>query len=883
MATKDERTFYDFGPFRIDAAQRVLLKNGEPVRLTPKLFDTLFTLVQSGGRIVGKNDLMEAVWPDVAVEEGNITANVSLLRKILGEDKEARGYIETLPKRGYRFVAEVRETTGENYNLIVRRRRTRAHIVTREEFEDEEADALSSEDAAQLSGDAELRKLLETRPNNLARELTPLIGREREAAEAVELLQREEVRLMTMTGIGGTGKTRLAQEVARRSLPDFADGAFFVELAAVNDPQLVASAIANTLGVKEAGGKNFTAALEDFLREKNMLLVVDNFEQIVSAAPVLSELLAVAPNLKLLVTSRALLHLKAEREFRVPPLALPMSEPPAMLGGFSSSVDPPSIAGGSDKLAENESIKLFTERARATKSNFSLTAENIEVVAEICRKLEGLPLAIELAAARIKILSPPQILERLENRLKLLTGGAKDLPAHQQTMRGTIEWSYDLLDETERVLFERLAVFAGGFTIEAAESVVVRPSSLVKNSANDKEQRTQDKGQLTIDVLNGITSLVENSLLVQTEMANGESRFRLLEVVREYGLERLAGDGEREEMRRSHAEFFLNLATTAQPNLSGAEQAKWFSILESEHDNLRAALAWSLETDAEKALRLARALWQFWFVRGHLSEGGANLREVLRRTTDLLTPVRGEALVGAGFLERMRGNLEKASEFCAEARALGEKISDADIIASALNGLGIVAAAQNDETMSRAFLEEGLRVSRASKNQRFIGLFLNNLGERARQRGDYPEARRLYADSLAIQRELGNTRVVAIALGNLGRVSYLQNDFAAAREFYAESLEINRSLGDLHSIALLLDGFAGLAAKTQPARAAELLGAANALRGKVGSDFDKADADFYERIYQTVAANLEKEDLAKHLRVGGALRLEQAVSLALDV
>jgi tetratricopeptide (TPR) repeat protein len=231
----------------------------------------------------------------------------------------------------------------------------------------------------------------------------------------------------------------------------------------------------------------------------------------------------------------------------------------------------------------------------------------------------------------------------------------------------------------------------------------------------------------------------------------------------------------------------------------------------------------------------------------------------------------------------MRGNLEKASEFCTEARALGEKIGDADIVATALNGLGIVAGAQNDEAAARVFLEEGLRVSQASKNQRFIGLFLNNLGEHARRRGDYAEARRLYEGGLAIQRERGNTRIVAIALGNLGRVSFLQNDFDAAREFYAESLEINRSLGDLHSIALLLDGFAGLAADAQPARAAELLGAANALRQTVGSHFDKADAEFYERIYQKIEANLEKEDLAKHLRVGGALKLPQAVSLALDV
>jgi len=622
-------------------------------------------------------------------------------------------------------------------------------------------------------------------------------------------------------------------------------------------------------------------AMRDFLREKNMLLVVDNFEQIVSAAPILAELLAAAPNLKILVTSRALLHLKPEREFIVPPLALPSD-----CGLISLVENNPQSAIRNpppNDLSENESVKLFTERARAIKSNFSLTEDNAEVAAEICRRLEGLPLAIELAAARIKILSPPQILERLENRLKLLTGGAKDLPARQQTMRGTIEWSYDLLDEEGKILFRQLAVFVGGFTIEAAESVVRCPLSVVKDSVNDEIPMTTDNGRLAIDVLNGITSLVENSLLVQAETVNGESRFRLLEVVREYSLERLAEKGELEEMRCSHAKFFLNLATTAQPKLNGAEQTKWLSILETEHDNLRAALAWNFENDAETALRLARALCEFWYVRGYLTEGSAALHEILRRTTDLLSPLRGEALVGAGILEQRRGDVVKVRELFTEARAVGAKVGDADIIATALNGLGIGSAAEGDETAARAFLEEGLRVSQAAKNQRYIGLFLNNLGEHARRRGDYAEARRLYAESLIIQRELGNTRIVGIALGNLGRVSHLQNDLAAAREFYTESLEISHSLGDLHSIALLLDGFAGLTADTQPERAAELLGAANALRRKVGSDFDKADADFYERSYQTVEANLEKENLAKHLGIGGALKLEQSVSLALNV
>jgi predicted ATPase/DNA-binding winged helix-turn-helix (wHTH) protein len=847
MTKSDEKqsTVYRFGRFEVNAREQLLRRDGEIVPLSTKIFETLLLLVRNNNRMLSKDEIMETVWSDSFVEETNLTSNISRLRKILHAEGEQ--FIETFPKRGYRFLGDVKEITPETEIILTRRVRMQIRQVVEETNEAETAESVR------------LNYLLATVPNNLPAAQTPLVGREKEIAEIESLL--EKAGLVTLTGVGGTGKTRLAREIARRMLEEFTDGVFFIALADVQNPEFVVPAIAQPFGVKETGNQSLIETLKNFLNDKHLLLVIDNFEQVVSAAPILNEILEAAPQLKILATSRALLKLQPEREFIVPPLDFPAD--------FSAST--------SEKLAESESVKLFIARAQAAKSNFVFNGENAPTVAEICARLEGLPLAIELAAARIKILSPQQISARLESRLKLLTGGARDLPTRQQTMRGAIEWSYDLLDKTERVLFERLAVFAAGFTVEAAEAIC-------NNYESNKDQRPKTKNQKPpLDVLNGITSLIENSLLVQAEMANGESRFRLLEVVREYALEKLVNDGELEEMRRSHAEFFLDLAMTAAPHLVGADQMKWFSILESEHDNLRAAYAWSSETNAEKALQMARALWQFWLVRGHLTEGGANMREALRRTTDLLIPLRGEALVGAGFLERMRGNLEKAREYGNEALTLGRKIGDTNIIVTALNGLGIVAGAQNDEAESRAFLEEGLQVCQATENKRYIGLFLNNLGENARRRGDYAEARRLYLDSLAIQRERGNTRIVAIALGNLGRVSFLQNDFDAAREFFIESLEINRSLGDLHSIALLLDGFAGLAADAHPELAAELLGAANALRQTIGSDFDKADAEFYEKIYQTVESNLEKEKLAKHLNIGGALKLEQAVSLALDV
>jgi len=830
-----QRVIYRFGQFEINAAEGFFLRDGEVVPLTPKIFETLLLLVQNNGRMLSKDEIMEAVWADSFVEETNLTSNISRLRKILHAGGER--FIKTFPKRGYRFRAEVEEISLGQTEIVITRRVT-AHI--RQTIK--ETDEIESPHAA----------LLAAAPNNLTAPFAPIVGREKEIAEIENLLDKS--RLVTLTGVGGTGKTRLAQEIACRALSNFADGVFFVALADVRKPDLVASAIAQIFGVKESNVKSLLENLKNFFSEKNLLLVVDNFEQIAAAASVLNELLRAAPYLKILATSRILLHLSSEREFRVPPLDLPeaMSVPPAVAGGFDSALE---------NLSQNESVKLFVERANKVKSSFALTAGNAQSVAEICRRLEGLPLAIELAAARIKILSPQSIAARLENRLKILTGGAKDAPARQQTMRGTIDWSFDLLAADEKKLFRRLSIFAGGLTIDAAEAIC---------SSSE------------IDLLNCLTALVENNLVGQIETPGGESRFRLLEVVREYGLEKLAEDGELAEMQRGHAVFFLDLAKATQPKLYGAEQTNGLTILETEHDNLRAALAWSLENDVGTALRTARAIYPFWLMRGHLSEGSANLRRVLSRTPGLLIPVRGEALVGAGVLECQRGDIGKAREFFTEARALGDRIGDADIIATALNGLGIVAGGQGDETAAHQFIEEGLRVSQAAKNQRIIGLFLNNLGEHARRRGDYAEARRLYLDSLAIQRELGNRRVVAMVLGNLGRVSYLQNDFAAAREFYAESLEINRSLGDLHSIALLLDGFAGLKAETQPERAAQLLGAANALRQTLGSDFDKADADFYVKIYQTIEANLERENFAKQLRVGNTMSLAQSVSLALD-
>lgn len=703
-------------------------------------------------------------------------------------------------------------------------------------------------------------------PNNLSVQLSPLVGRRREISEITSLLRRDSIRLVTLTGIGGTGKTRLALEIAAEMLAEFADGVFFIALAAVKDAEFVASEIAQPLGVKESGGKSLPETLKNFLKEKQILLVVDNFEQVLSAAPILNELLAAAPRVQMLVTSRALLHLRVEREFVVPPLDVPADIAELSL----------------DDLLQYESVKLFTERAQTVKSNLAATKENLQIIAEICSRLDGLPLAIELAAERIKILSPLQILERLENRLKLLTGGAQDLPTRQQTMRGTIEWSYDLLDENEQILFRRLAVFAGGFTIDAAESFILCHSSVVKDLATDEEQPTKDKGQRTIDVLNGITSLVENSLVVQRETADGESRFRLLEVVREYALEILETSGESEMMRKNHTAFFLALAEKAKPDFFYGQEIQLLNRLEEEIDNFRTALSWSIISDIETAANLAAALRRFWLLHGHLTEERKWLEAVLEKSDDAPIEVRVKLIFGLGQAALYQGDNKTAWKMFEESLAFGKAANDKRQIALSSRGLGSAAKQQGDIKTAKKFMKVGLKISRELKDIFGISVSLNNLGDLARMENDFAAARLLLEESLAISKQLENAEGVCGNLNNLGAVTYGEGNYETAHTHFSEAIALGQNLGDKVSVSYSLDGFAALAVKQENFEcAAKLAGAAQHLRESLGFETEPAERSFRDAYLADLQSILDKEKFAEFYEQGRALSLKKAAALAL--
>lgn len=845
---------YEFANFRLDAAYLLLYRDGREIALTPKVVETLLALVERNGEVVSKDELMEIVWADSFVEEGNLSQNLYILRKTLAKTADGKPLIETLKRRGYRFYGDVSCIEAKSSEKAEQSSVSKTATAT-------DSNNAERSDASSMRADDHAKEQNEFADRDYQSRMTevfsPIVGREKEILEIKNLLRQTGVRLVTLAGVGGTGKTRLAQAIAQALAAEFSDGVFFIELAAIDNPELVAPVIAQQFGINEAGGKPVLENLTDRLRDKEMLIVIDNFEQVIDAAPIFTKLLAAAKKVKFLITSRVLLNLSAEREYIVPPLAVP------------SELSNISLA----ESAACEAVELFVELARRAKPSFALTEENAGEVAKICARLDGLPLAIELAAARIKIISPRLILAKLENRLKLLTGGAGDLPARQQTMRGAIEWSYELLNEDEKRLFRYLAVFAGGFTFEAAEAVC---------RDGESAEMPESKIENRLEVLDLLTSLIDKSLLTAKEQTAEEHRFRMLETVREYALESLKGNNETEALRRRHAFHFLALGEEAEPHLNTAQAGEWLKRLEDEHNNLRSAIGWLFENESEMAAAMAAAIRIYLINHSHLTEGREWLMTALERNFELPANLRFKLFNGLGYLAIYQGDYTAARTSFAKDLAEGRTTNDRKRIAESLRGLGTVAYSQNDYTAARQFLDEGLAINRELDYKFGVAASLNGLGSLALDDGDGNTARTLFEESLTNFRLLGNENGVCYCLLNLGEVAYSSGDYAAAQKFYGETITIAGNLEYKDRISLCLDGFAALAGKRGEWQlAARLAGAAEHLREQIGyqsEPIDRKRRNAYLAELQTVVKPSAFSELVEQ---GRKLKLEEAVAICL--
>jgi predicted ATPase/DNA-binding winged helix-turn-helix (wHTH) protein/predicted negative regulator of RcsB-dependent stress response len=859
-----------FGVFELDLRTGELRKSGELVRLAPQPFRLLALLAGKPGQLVTHEELQRELWHDgtiVDYEQG-LRFVVRKARAALGDHSNSPRYIETLPRRGYRFIAPVEAVAASAGLPLTSAAEQGAHPAP-------------------------------ARPpwRHLPLQRTRLIGRKKELDDLKQLLFKPDVRLVVLTGTGGAGKTRLAAQLAEEATEKFKENIYFISLAMISDPNLVVPTIAAELGVRESAGESIIDTLKEHLRQLGrspLLLILDNFEQVVAAAPAVANLLEDTPLLKILATSRALLNLYGEHEFVVPPLSLPDLERLPDL----------------ETLAKNPAVSLFVERAAALKPRFKLTSKNMRDVAEICTRLDGLPLAIELAAARIRILPPAAMLARLQSRLQLLTAGPRDLPRRQQALRATLDWSYDLLEPAEKKVFRRLSAFVSGFTLEAAEAV------------------TNAGGDLDVKVFDAVASLVDKNLVLQSEQGGDEPRFRMLETVREYAAELLMMNQGEAEIHRAHAAYCLVLAEEGSAPLTGPRGHAWLDRFNMEQANFRAALEWAVRTsNVEWGFRMGIALYPYWLRHARPAEGADCLQALLNlpageKSGSKSQRLRAKALMALATIEIQRGKSADAESGSKEAIAIYRELGDLSGMAVAAHHLAMLQYSQGNFVEARSMLQQAIRLwqdagdlvsaahatvnladtrkaegdlaaalslyqeclstFRRLGNREGMASSLDRQGDIELGKGDGAAARSLYNQALGIFRELEDQRGIARTLIDLGHAACSEGDYESGQELYAEGLKLFSESGEIQEITRSVEGMAlAAAAAGNPERALRLGGAAGALRKRFGIPLTPSAHTQVERGLEDARRHMVPAEAARAWMDGASMNLKAAIKYAL--